>query len=458
MLFVEKDASLLKAYLSENISGALEGATIILDETGIDIVSAVRNLADPFTHTRVRVLALPWVDDQTWLKAIYEGALNIQRELSLNALSYAYQLPIWIKAVRANLSAWAASRSGDALRGACAGETAIIVAAGPSLDHNVADLAPLRDRAIIIAVDTALRRLDAAGIVPDIAVAVDANEANARDVDGLDAEMLDTMLIADQIVTPKIVTAFTGPRVFLRSINWTLGLEGEPKPIIMPLDDLLFDISGQRDLPSWQSGGSVATNAFFLAHYLGCKRMIFVGQDLAYTRNRAHSSGVGHEEGGMAGRFAPREMMMRERVADGELTVEGWNGERLRTSPVLREYLRWYENTIARGFGRESEIFDATEGGAKKAGMKPIRLRDADKMLGVKKDFRAILNERLAKAPIAVAGGWEDRMKNLDLSKLARWIALPAYLGSGELRKDVRDDLIAAALRDSESFLKNVFQ
>ena len=50
---------------------------------------------------------------------------------------------------------------------------AIIVAAGPSLDKNINDLKKAKGKAFIIAVDTALKPLANAGILPDIAVTVD---------------------------------------------------------------------------------------------------------------------------------------------------------------------------------------------------------------------------------------------------------------------------------------------
>ena len=49
----------------------------------------------------------------------------------------------------------------------------MIVGAGPSLDDSLAALARSRDRAVVLAADTALRPLLAAGIRPDIVAAVD---------------------------------------------------------------------------------------------------------------------------------------------------------------------------------------------------------------------------------------------------------------------------------------------
>ena len=53
---------------------------------------------------------------------------------------------------------------------------AIIIAAGPSLQKNIQDLKEAKGRAFLIAVDTALKPLLKAGIVPDIFITVDGNK------------------------------------------------------------------------------------------------------------------------------------------------------------------------------------------------------------------------------------------------------------------------------------------
>ncbi len=59
------------------------------------------------------------------------------------------------------------------------GRPALLVAAGPSLDANLPAIAAHRDRVVLIAVDTALRPLLAAGLAPDLVVALDPSDVNA---------------------------------------------------------------------------------------------------------------------------------------------------------------------------------------------------------------------------------------------------------------------------------------
>ncbi len=79
-----------------------------------------------------------------------------------------------------NLPAIASEGDVDALKGAFTDVPAIVVGAGPSLDRNLDLLRRASSRSIIIAVDTALRPLLTAGIVPHVVVAVDPSELNAR--------------------------------------------------------------------------------------------------------------------------------------------------------------------------------------------------------------------------------------------------------------------------------------
>jgi hypothetical protein len=74
----------------------------------------------------------------------------------------------------------------------------IIVSAGPSLDRNIHELRGLLDRCFVLSVDTALRPLLAAGVVPHAVLIADPTELNARHVVGV---MPDSVyLIAEQAV------------------------------------------------------------------------------------------------------------------------------------------------------------------------------------------------------------------------------------------------------------------
>lgn len=51
-----------------------------------------------------------------------------------------------------------------------------------------------------------------------------------------------------------------------------------------------------KSIEGFRSGGSVATYAFSFACHLGFRKVVFVGQDLAYTDNKSHADGTFQEK------------------------------------------------------------------------------------------------------------------------------------------------------------------
>ena len=117
---------------------------------------------------------------------------------------------------------------------------AVIIAAGPSLKKNINDLKEAKGRAFLIAVDTALKPLIAAGM---------------------------------RRHTGKKIFYYNGEE-FIQNLYLAHGIPCSGLP----------------------SGGSVSNSAFSLAEMLGFQTIILVGQDLAYTGNRSHMEGTFSEE------------------------------------------------------------------------------------------------------------------------------------------------------------------
>jgi 6-hydroxymethylpterin diphosphokinase MptE-like protein len=174
------------------------------------------------------------------------------------------------------------AREGDvgALAGAFPGAPAIVVAAGPSLDRVAGDLARYAGRALIIAVDTALRPLLAHRVAPHFVVAVDPSERNARHLSALpDADA--TWLIAEPGVHPRAFAAFAG-----RTFTFRVGANP-------PWPWLEAQGIARGTLAAW---GSVLVSALDLAIRLGARPIEIVGADLAYTGGQPYCRGTTFEE------------------------------------------------------------------------------------------------------------------------------------------------------------------
>ena len=144
---------------------------------------------------------------------------------------------------------------------------AIIVAAGPSLDVNLPGIRAMQGRALIIAVDTAMRPLLAAGIQPHITVGVDPSDLNAKHLTGL--PLSDTALVAEGSLDPSVIPEFRG-RTFTFRVS-----DHHPWPWLR---------SQGLERGGLQAWGSVLTTAFDVAIKAGCNPLVFAGADLAYTR------------------------------------------------------------------------------------------------------------------------------------------------------------------------------
>jgi hypothetical protein len=198
------------------------------------------------------------------------------------------------------------------LVGGAAGFPAMVVAAGPSLDAQLEDIREARRSAWLIAVDTALRPLLAAGVDPDFVIAVDPSELNARHLLDL-APRTQARLVGELSLPPALFDAFEG-----RAIPFRVGLN-EPWPWLVPhVLDLAI-------LTAW---GSVLVTAIDFACHLGADPVLLCAADLAYTGARPYCRGTtfgrnAAVNGETEDQFAKRWMAL---VADGLVTLDDIHG------------------------------------------------------------------------------------------------------------------------------------
>lgn len=156
----------------------------------------------------------------------------------------------------------------------------VIVSAGPSLNKNIHLLAEAKERALVIAVGSAITILETHGIVPHFRMAYDGNEACQNVFAVIDSTKCP--LIYGNTLYDKVLPDYKG------------------KKIRMVLDsDRLTQYLGkkrQKNSTLIRSGPSVANVAFDLAGQWGCPKVILVGQDLCYSGDRVHAPGAWDEK------------------------------------------------------------------------------------------------------------------------------------------------------------------
>lgn len=224
----------------------------------------------------------------------------------------------------------------------------IIVAAGPSLDKNVAYLKYAKDKALIICVDTAVRTLFNYDIKPDLVVTIDATTKNynyyLKDLD-----LSDIYLVAGPAVYPEAISAFV-PKVFVSSF-------GHP---LLDWMETFIGVKGTIKL-----GGSVSTAAFDLARRCGANPIVFIGQDLAFTDDKIYTSGVKKERVKEIENIMPTADIM---------WVEDVYGGKVKTVQGAWTWIKWFEHQITEM--PNVLCIDATEGGAKIEGTKIMTLKE----------------------------------------------------------------------------------
>jgi hypothetical protein len=238
----------------------------------------------------------------------------------------------WVRNLAANMEA-IRDRPGIELLASCLPPEipVLLVAAGPSLDETAPFLPQLAERAVVVAVDTALGLLLRTGTPPDFALVVDPQFWNMRHLDRANAPA--TCLIAESAVYPPALRHPFG-RAFLCSS-------------LFPLGKFIEDRVDPKGVLG--TGGSVATTAWDFARILGTESLWLAGLDVSFPSLKTHFKGAAFEEQALAssGRLFPAETRSFHALRDGlPFTAPALSGGAVLTDRRLSLYASWFENRI----------------------------------------------------------------------------------------------------------------
>jgi hypothetical protein len=299
------------------------------------------------------------------------------------------------KNIANNLGRYATTPPVDLLHGAYKGKPAVLVAAGPSLAKNMHLLKELIEepearsrepeenskldtrnsklprgrRAVIIAVQTMLKPLLAAGIEPDFVTSLDYNTVSTRFFENIEE------------------SGSTG-RVHLvaeAKANWNvLDVFGGGGTMSVIHNDFAAKLLRDTVPPrmGMKAGATVAHLSFYLAEFLGCDPIILTGQDLGFVDGLYYKPGTAiHETWGVElGRFNSLETKEWERIVRSRQIlrkIPDIHGHPMYTEEQFFVYLQQFERDFATTRERGIRVIDATEGGAKKQHVEVMKLREA---------------------------------------------------------------------------------
>jgi len=222
----------------------------------------------------------------------------------------------------------------------------VIISAGPSLRKSLPLLKSIEEKAVLVAVDTALPVLCKYGIKPHFVMTLDAQKHSIKHF--LGCSIPGTILVADIVSSPDILNRYDGIRALSTTSKYYIDSNGQNKRETTPFAAVIEKYCGE--IGDIQSGGSVATSAFDLLLNLGCSSIILFGQDLAYTGREIHSSGTHHNCSWLTitNRFTNLDTINMNIIRKRKIKhMKSRIGATVVSDYVLNLYKEWFENSSA---------------------------------------------------------------------------------------------------------------
>ncbi|OCS89626.1 motility associated factor glycosyltransferase family protein [Caryophanon latum] len=216
---------------------------------------------------------------------------------------------------------------------------AIVIAAGPSLEKNIEYLKQAEGKAIILAVDTVIKKVLKMGITPDFVCSLE------RIPEVYDYFYKDTIipekvtLVGPLLLDSRIFEEYKG--------NWILPYRTEVAEY-----KWLRHIMKATGHTGMLMGTSCAHVAFGMAQHLGASPIILIGQDLAYGEDESNS----HVSDTIY------DTLEKKPQVKSDDYIEGYYGGQVKTTDIWLMFKTWYEKTIDK---YNLNVINATEGGAK---------------------------------------------------------------------------------------------
>mgnify|MGYP001323997347 CR=1 FL=1 len=172
----------------------------------------------------------------------------------------------------------------------------ILVGAGPSLDESIEFLRSVQDKAIIVASNSPYRKLINQGIKPHLVVTADPLSPTLAGFENVSLEGVP--LACPFSAYPEIVKRFSG-----RILSWCT---------FNPIVDVLREQRGEKLGTKILEKGTVSACILDLARLFGCKKVLFIGQDMSvrddgryYSEDTSYSDTGAHYNTSSSGQRLP---------------------------------------------------------------------------------------------------------------------------------------------------------
>lgn len=299
---------------------------------------------------------------------------------------------------------------------------AVIVSAGPSLEKNITKLKEMKNKALIIAVDTAMKPLYSRNISPHFVITIDPQKKNSKYFRNVNFK--DAVLIAESSVDKEAIDSFNGEIYFINSI--------------FPLAKYFMESLGNRG--DITTGGSVSTAAYDFAIKVGANPIIMVGLDLSFPNYQTHIKGSYHEENFFTEiyKLDSYDSRIYKVLIGGNLREEkNIYKEKVWTDSRFDMYKNWFEEQCIKN--NKIKFYNATEGGITINGMDNIKLEELiEKYNDIDIEVTANKNDNDFKRKKEILINIKNGLINIDneISKIK-----PYVIRAIELCNKINDDL-----------------
>jgi len=278
VLAIDFDIGALLAAIDFSLLLNNERFTLLADPSGDEIEKTIMEQYNPALCGGIKVIPLR-TRTESDLPLFDNAAAAIEEAIKNVAADYSVQAHFgrrWFSNIIRNLKTAEAGAENYTANGGKPISEAAIVAAGPSLDSQIAQLAETKSRGgFIIASDTALPAILHYGVEPDAVVSIDCQHISYYHFMG--CKMPRGIPLFLDIASPPLLRRLSPlPRFFCSGHPLALYISQYWRPL--PLLDT--------------SGGNVTYACLSLAENLGAQRITLFGADFSYVKSQSYARGT----------------------------------------------------------------------------------------------------------------------------------------------------------------------
>ncbi len=313
---------------------------IVAVQTGADVVVSLIEKAGGFDHCAIVANPAHMQHAADYFSALSgQISRNKQKDKINNATKERFS-KLWLRNVCRNLEKFSICDGVNRYENKSPENLPfLILAAGPSLQQILPHLKLLKNKCVVIAVDTALRACLRVGFEPDFILLADPQYYAYMHIAGLSSPS--SILITESAAYPPVYR-FPCREILVCSSLFPLGKYFEEK------------LGKKGEL---SSGGSVSTAAWDFARLCGAREIYCAGLDLGFPDFETHIRGSTFEEKihSLSTRLSPAEKSGVSSLFGANMTYErNYAGSPILTDNRMKMFAWWFESKCTENPGIKS--------------------------------------------------------------------------------------------------------